>query len=146
MLFSTTPLAVYYINLTFPPRSCHEIQTRIDRIISTIRTAHHEPVMSSPVGPASGDVVIVAHGDILRAFAARWVGREIDTNPHMLLEAGGVGTLRYVCNFTFFQKNADGMGIVMSMGRLMSLGYYWVGLLSQRRFSHFICLDYYMRM
>jgi broad specificity phosphatase PhoE len=42
-----------------------------------------------------GDVVIVAHGHILRAFAVRWVGKPL-TETALILEAGGVGTLRYV--------------------------------------------------
>jgi broad specificity phosphatase PhoE len=41
-------------------------------------------------------VLIVAHGHILRAFAARWVGKRLEDNPSLILEAGGVGTLRYV--------------------------------------------------
>lgn len=41
------------------------------------------------------DVLIVAHGHILRALAARWVGRSIADNPSLILEAGGVGTLSY---------------------------------------------------
>lgn len=42
-----------------------------------------------------GDVVCVAHGHILRAFAMRWIGKSLETGPTMLLEAGGVGTLSY---------------------------------------------------
>ncbi len=42
------------------------------------------------------DVLIVAHGHILRSFAARWVGRNLADNPALILEAGGVGTLRSV--------------------------------------------------
>jgi probable phosphoglycerate mutase len=38
----------------------------------------------------------VAHGHILRAFAARWINKDIAENPSLILEAGGVGTLRYV--------------------------------------------------
>ncbi len=40
------------------------------------------------------DVVIVAHGHILRAFAMRWIGKSLQDGPAFLLEAGGVGTLR----------------------------------------------------
>ena len=43
----------------------------------------------------SCDVLVVAHGHILRAFAGRWIGRNIAENPSMILEAGGFGTLRY---------------------------------------------------
>jgi broad specificity phosphatase PhoE len=43
----------------------------------------------------SGDVLIVAHGHILRAFAMRWAGQQLHSGPIFLLEAGGVGTLSY---------------------------------------------------
>lgn len=42
----------------------------------------------------AGDVLIVAHGHILRAFAMRWVQKTLHDGPTLLLEAGGVGTLR----------------------------------------------------
>lgn len=35
---------------------------------------------------ACGDVLIVAHGHILRAFAMRWVGRELTDGVSLLLE------------------------------------------------------------
>lgn len=40
-----------------------------------------------------GDLLIVAHGHILRAFAQRWIGKPL-TDTALILEAGGVGTLR----------------------------------------------------
>lgn len=39
--------------------------------------------------------MVVAHGHVLRAFAGRWVGKDIAENPSLILEAGGVGTLSY---------------------------------------------------
>lgn len=48
------------------------------------------------------DVLIVAHGHILRSFAARWVGKNLADNPSLILEAGGVGTLRLVCSLVLF--------------------------------------------
>ena len=42
-----------------------------------------------------GDVLLVAHGHILRAFAMRWTGKPLEETT-LILEAGGVGTLRYV--------------------------------------------------
>ena len=41
------------------------------------------------------DVLVVAHGHILRAFAMRWIGRKLETGVSLILEAGGVGTLSY---------------------------------------------------
>jgi broad specificity phosphatase PhoE len=51
------------------------------------------------------DVLIVAHGHILRAFAARWINKNIAENPSLILEAGGVGTLRYLSNCFLFLRN-----------------------------------------
>jgi probable phosphoglycerate mutase len=42
------------------------------------------------------DVLLVAHGHILRAFAMRWVRKPLHDNLSFILEAGGVGTLRSV--------------------------------------------------
>ena len=42
----------------------------------------------------NGDVLVVGHGHILRAFAIRWVGQPL-SESHFLMEAGGVGTLSY---------------------------------------------------
>jgi sedoheptulose-bisphosphatase len=76
--------------------SPEQIKTRLDRVIKEIRDKYHAPAIGKPKGEAPpSDVLIVAHGHILRAFAARWVGREVHDNPSLLLEAGGVGTLSY---------------------------------------------------
>jgi probable phosphoglycerate mutase len=40
-------------------------------------------------------VLVVAHSHILRAFSARWIGKDVADNPHMIIETGGVGTLSY---------------------------------------------------
>lgn len=70
--------------------------TRIDRLIDEIRTKYHGPVIGKPKGSAPpGDVLLVAHGHILRAFAMRWVQKTLRDGPTFLLEAGGVGTLSY---------------------------------------------------
>ena len=69
---------------------------RIDRLIEEIRTKYHAPVIGKPKGEAGpGDILIVAHGHILRAFAMRWVQKTLRDGPTFLLEAGGVGTLSY---------------------------------------------------
>jgi sedoheptulose-bisphosphatase len=54
----------------------------------------------------SSDVLIVAHGHVLRSFAARWINRSIADNPSLILDAGGVGTLRSVLGiFSRFHAN-----------------------------------------
>lgn len=68
---------------------------RLDRVINDIRQKYHAPVIGQPQDhPVCGDVLIVAHGHILRALAMRWVGKELQDGPAFILEAGGVGTLR----------------------------------------------------
>jgi broad specificity phosphatase PhoE len=79
--------------------SPEQVTERLDRLIADIREKHHRPVMDGSKDPqqhqSSGDVLIVAHGHILRAFAVRWVGKTLQDGPGLLLEAGGVGTLSY---------------------------------------------------
>ncbi|GIZ38892.1 hypothetical protein CKM354_000229100 [Cercospora kikuchii] len=82
-----------------------QITERLDELIKDIRTRFHAPAIGKPKGKSNGgedeeerkpfDVLIVAHGHILRALAGRWVGRDIAENPSLILEAGGVGTLSY---------------------------------------------------
>jgi broad specificity phosphatase PhoE len=77
-------------------RSPYDVTERIDRLIKDIREKYHNPVIGKPKGEAPpGDVLLVAHGHILRAFAMRWVGKTLQDGPTFLLEAGGVGALSY---------------------------------------------------
>ena len=70
---------------------------RLDRLIDDIRRRFHQPAAEAPGDDASPpDVVIVAHGHILRALAMRWIGKSLNDGLSFLLEAGGVGTLRYI--------------------------------------------------
>lgn len=96
-----------------------DVTERLDRLIGEIRRRFHDGVIGKPKGegPAS-DVLVVAHGHILRAFAMRWIGRELTDGVSLLLEgmlssfffsfssllilrcanvlvAGGVGTMSY---------------------------------------------------
>ncbi|KAI5867693.1 phosphoglycerate mutase-like protein [Durotheca rogersii] len=77
--------------------SPEDITERVDRLIKQIRETWHLPVIGKPKSEElpPGDVLIVAHGHILRAFALRWVGKMLQEGPAFLLEAGGVGTLSY---------------------------------------------------
>ncbi|KAK5129180.1 hypothetical protein LTR08_003777 [Meristemomyces frigidus] len=77
--------------------SPQQIIARVDALIHTIRTRFHAPAIGQPKTPAPEpyDVLLVGHGHILRAFAGRWIGKDIANNPSLILEAGGVGTLSY---------------------------------------------------
>ncbi|KAI9863092.1 MAG: hypothetical protein M1813_003912 [Trichoglossum hirsutum] len=70
--------------------SPEDVTKRVDKLIEEIRERWHKNG-----GEEGGDVLVVAHGHILRAFAMRWVGRELGEGLGLLLEAGGVGTLSY---------------------------------------------------
>jgi len=70
-----------------------EITKRLDEVIADIRRRYHGPALDGKTD--KGDVLLVAHGHILRAFAVRWIGRELTQGVALLLEAGGVGTLSY---------------------------------------------------
>ncbi|OAG07096.1 phosphoglycerate mutase-like protein [Paraphaeosphaeria sporulosa] len=78
-----------------------DVTRRLDALISDLRARFHVGRFGSGAGwkgedkSGPNDVLIVAHGHILRAFAARWVGKELKDNPSLILEAGGVGTLSY---------------------------------------------------
>ncbi|KAJ4298440.1 Sedoheptulose 1,7-bisphosphatase [Collariella sp. IMI 366227] len=73
-----------------------DISGRLDQLIEDIRERWHAPVMGKSAREGcTGDVLIVAHGHILRAFAQRWAGKSLVDGPTFLLEAGGVGTLSY---------------------------------------------------
>jgi len=65
---------------------------RCDRLITEIREKWHKPAFR---GEGKEDVLVVAHGHLLKAFAMRWIGRGLGEGVQLVLEAGGVGTLSY---------------------------------------------------
>ncbi|KAF2636405.1 phosphoglycerate mutase family protein-like protein [Massarina eburnea CBS 473.64] len=72
-----------------------DITARLDSFIALLRSKHHSGKFGKSHASGPNDVLIVAHGHILRAFAARWIGKPLENNPSLILEAGGVGTLSY---------------------------------------------------
>ncbi|CAA9960005.1 Phosphoglycerate mutase family protein [Pyrenophora teres f. maculata] len=73
--------------------SPEDVTKRLDELIKELRENYHKGRFGKDGKP--NDVLIVAHGHILRSFAARWVGKRLEENPSLILEAGGVGTLSY---------------------------------------------------
>jgi len=71
--------------------SAAEVSDRLDKIITKIREIQG-PYMHGEKGV---DVVLIAHGHILRAFAKRWIGFEMGMALPMMLEPGAVGVLSY---------------------------------------------------
>lgn len=73
--------------LILGPRSSADVTERLDRLIKDIRTRFHNSAVGRPKGEAPiSDVVLVAHGHILRAFSMRWIGRELTDGVSLLLE------------------------------------------------------------
>lgn len=68
-------------------RSPADITERLDRLIDDIRTRFHEKAIGHPsASKGPSDVLLVAHGHILRAFAMRWIKRELTEGVSLLLE------------------------------------------------------------
>lgn len=74
-------------NGEMPDQVAARLDKLIDEIVSIQRKAIEEERHS--------EILIVAHGHILRCLTLRWVKREINENPSLILEAGGVGVLSY---------------------------------------------------
>lgn len=71
--------------------SAAEVSDRLDQIIRKIRDIQG-PYMHGEKGV---DVVLIAHGHILRAFAKQWIGFELATRLPLMLEPGAVAVLSY---------------------------------------------------
>ena len=88
-------------------RSALQVASRIDALIADIRTLQ-SPHMHGENGAC--DVLLVAHGHLLRAFVKRWLKFPLTAELGMMLEPGAVGVLRYV---VFPNSNCHETRIVM---------------------------------
>lgn len=79
------------ILLTGPSRSAQEVTDRMDSLIADIHKIQ-SPVMYSE---KPSDIILFAHGHLLRAFVKRWLKLSMDFPLSMMLEPGGVGVLSY---------------------------------------------------
>ena len=68
-----------------------EVATRLDELIAKIKQLQ-APSMD---GWRPADIVVIAHGHSLRAFAKRWIGFEMGMRLPLMLEPGAVGVLSY---------------------------------------------------
>ncbi|KAI5928117.1 phosphoglycerate mutase [Camillea tinctor] len=71
--------------------SAEQVADRLDALVSEIR-AIQQPYMN---GEQPVDVVLVAHGHILRAFVKRWLRYPLEAQLPMMLSPGGIGVLSY---------------------------------------------------
>ncbi|EXJ93522.1 2,3-bisphosphoglycerate-dependent phosphoglycerate mutase [Capronia coronata CBS 617.96] len=68
-----------------------QVTERLDRLIAQITRLQEEGMKKQQ----KCDVVVVAHGHILRAFVKRWLEFSLDAKLEMMLEPGGVCGLSY---------------------------------------------------
>ena len=99
--------------LLTPFRSAEEVTVRLDSLISEIH-ARHAPNMH---GEAPCDVVLVAHGHILRAFVKRWLKYPMEFPLSLMLEPGAVGILSYQDNDVEKPAMFVGMAFPLSQGK-----------------------------
>ncbi|KAJ5156235.1 phosphoglycerate mutase family protein [Penicillium capsulatum] len=71
--------------------SPQDVTARIDHLIAEIREIHRDNMH----GETPCDIVLVAHGHLLRAFTKRWLGYPMDFPLALMLEPGAVGVLSY---------------------------------------------------
>jgi sedoheptulose-bisphosphatase len=71
--------------------SPEQVTERLDILIALIKDMH----LPNMHGEKTGDVVLVAHGHILRAFLKRWLHYDLAFPLPMVLEPGGIGGLSY---------------------------------------------------
>ncbi|KAL6719076.1 vacuolar membrane-associated protein iml1 [Lecanora helva] len=83
-----------------------QVTQRLDGLIQKIR-ALQEPYIKDG---GNGDILLVAHGHILRAFTKRWLNYSMNFPFPMMMEPGAVGVLSYA------HHNIDEPSILIGMG------------------------------
>ncbi|KAJ6258223.1 hypothetical protein Dda_7142 [Drechslerella dactyloides] len=91
--------------------SAEQVTDRLDKMIAKIREIQ-EPCINNGGKPA--DVVLVAHGLILRAFVKRWLRYPLDDPLPMMFSPGAIGVLSYK------NHNVDEPGFYVGMALPMT--------------------------
>ncbi|KAL8687742.1 MAG: hypothetical protein Q9218_006174 [Villophora microphyllina] len=86
--------------------SPEQVKERLDDLIQKT-TELQKPHMH---GGTAGDVLVVAHGQILRAFTKRWLKYSMDFPLAMMMEPGAIGILSYA------HHNIEEPSILIGMG------------------------------
>ncbi|KAJ5100418.1 Histidine phosphatase superfamily clade-1 [Penicillium angulare] len=86
--------------------SAEQVRERLDRLIQSIYNIQ-KPHMN---GGAAADVLIVAHGHILRAFTKRWLKYPMEFPFTMMMEPGAIGVMSYA------HHNISEPAILIGMG------------------------------
>ncbi|KAK4041621.1 histidine phosphatase superfamily [Parachaetomium inaequale] len=74
--------------------SMQQVSKRLDRLILQIREIHSRYMN----GAKPVDVLLVAHGLVLRCFVKRWLGLSVDSPFNMMMAPGAVTVLSYKKN------------------------------------------------
>ncbi|KAL8784658.1 MAG: hypothetical protein Q9213_003828 [Squamulea squamosa] len=69
-----------------------EVTARLDTLVSRIQALQSLYLH----GEHAADVVLIAHGHILRGFIKRWLQYPLEIPLSLMLEPGGIGVLRYI--------------------------------------------------
>lgn len=77
-----------------------QIASRVDKLINEITAWQGAYLQEAKEGrldetERKRDILVVAHGHVLRCFVKRWLGFEMGTHVEMMLEPGGVCGLSY---------------------------------------------------
>jgi sedoheptulose-bisphosphatase len=75
-----------------------EVSERLDRVIGEIRELQKDAMHGEG---GRKDVLVVAHGHILRAFAKRFLGYPLAFGLSLMVEPGAIGVLRFVFSTGF---------------------------------------------
>ncbi|KAI0506715.1 phosphoglycerate mutase [Xylaria bambusicola] len=72
--------------------SVQEVTNRLDHLITKINDIHRSCIMH---GEAPADVVLLAHGHILRTFVKRWLRIPMADQFSIMMPSGAIGILSY---------------------------------------------------
>lgn len=94
--------------------SAENVRERVDGIISEIVELQGKYLADAKKGTLAKDqrrdVLVVAHGHILRAFVKRWLGLDMSFHIELMLEPGGLAGLSYA------HSNIDERAVLVGMG------------------------------
>ncbi|KEF54557.1 uncharacterized protein A1O9_08999 [Exophiala aquamarina CBS 119918] len=85
--------------------SPQQVAERLDRMISKIARLQGEELAKQH----RMDIVVVAHGHILRAFVKRWLGLSLESKLELMLEPGGV------CGLSYAHGSTDARAVLVGM-------------------------------
>ncbi|CDM33689.1 hypothetical protein DTO013E5_1462 [Penicillium roqueforti] len=71
--------------------SAQQVTDRLDNLIQEIRAIQKDNMH----GENPSDILLVAHGHLLRAFTKRWLGYPMEFPLSLMLDPGAVGVLSY---------------------------------------------------